>query len=52
MGGRARWTDDDPFEDESEPIEDMEWPESSLEVDDEEFARSIAAGREKEMDAA
>ena len=48
-GSRMIW---EPFDGESEPLDDIEWPDSSLEVDDEEFARAIAKGRGAELDAA
>ena len=49
IGNRTIW---EPFDGESEPLDDIEWPDSSLEVDDEEFARAIAKGRGAELDAA
>ncbi len=52
MRGRGHQTIWEPFDGESELLDDMEWPDSSLEVDDEEFARAIAEGRGLELDAA
>ncbi len=52
MRGRGHRTVWEPFDDEREPVEEIEWPESTLDVDDEEFARAIAAGRGEELDAA
>jgi hypothetical protein len=34
------------------PFDDVDWPDSSLDVDDAEFARAIAEGRQQERDAA
>ncbi len=42
----------EPFDGKSERPDDIEWPDSGLEVDDEEFAKAIAAGRGEQLDAA
>lgn len=34
-----------------EPFDPVEWPEDELDIDDEEFARAIAAGRGDEVAA-
>jgi len=52
MRGKGHRTVWEPFDVERDPFEDLDWPESTLEVDDEEFARAIAAGRDQEADAA
>lgn len=48
-GSRTAWG---PFDDDWDSIEDIEWPDSTLDVDDDEFARAIAQGRDEESDAA
>ena len=52
MRGRGNQTIWEPFDGEADPLDDIEWPDSSLDVDDEEFARAIAEGRGQELDAA
>lgn len=51
-GRRTAWDPFDVEDEEWESIDDLDWPDSSLEVDDDEFARAIAEGREDEVDAA
>jgi hypothetical protein len=48
-GSRTVW---ELFDEGWESIEDIEWPDSTLDVDDDEFARAIAEGRDEEYDAA
>ena len=55
MRGRGRRTEWEPFDEEDEDwesIDDLDWPDSTLDVDDEEFARAIAEGRGEDSDAA
>lgn len=54
MRSKAQQAVWEPVDDESEwgPLEDIDWPDSSLDIDDDDFARAIAEGRGEELDAA